>query len=207
MARISSIEDLQRIKATMEPRLSVREDKDSSKIKTAPEIQVRVCRGSGCAASGSEEITKAFEETIKANGLEERVKIIITGCHGLCEMGPIVIINPGDILYTRVKAEDVKEVVESHLLNGEIIERLVYHDPVTGKPIATYGEISFYLEQERRVLHNNGFIDPWNIEEYIARDGYQALVKVLTGMKPEDVLEEIRKSGFCLLYTSPSPRD
>jgi len=196
VARISSIEDLKRLKAAVEPLFAVREDGDFTKIKTAPEINIRVCRGSGCAASGSEKVTRAFEESIKGNGLEKRVRIIITGCHGLCEMGPIVIINPGDILYTRVKEEDIEEIVQSHLLKGEIVERLVYHDPITGEPIPRYGEISFYLRQERRVLHNNGFIDPWSIDEYIARDGYQALGKVLTQMEPEEVIDEIKKAGL-----------
>ncbi len=194
--RISSVEDLKGLKVTIEPRFAVREDKDFTKIKTVPEINIRVCRGSGCAASGSGQLTKAFEQAIEGNGLEKRVKIVLTGCHGLCEMGPIVIINPGDILYTMVKEEDVEEIIQKHLVKGEIVERLVYHDSVTGKPIPTYGEISFYLEQERRVLRNNGFIDPWNIDEYIARDGYQALAKVLHEMKPEEVIDEIKKAGL-----------
>ena len=196
MARISSIEDLKRLKVAVEPLFAVREDGDFTKIKTAPEINIRVCRGSGCTASGSEKVTRAFEKSIKGNGLEKRVRIIITGCHGLCEMGPIVIINPGDILYTRVKEEDIEEIVQSHLIKGEIVERLVYHDPITGKPIPRYGEISFYLRQERRVLHNNGFIDPWSIDEYVARDGYQALGKVLTQMEPEEVIDEIKQAGL-----------
>jgi len=196
VTRISSLEDLKRLKAIVEPRFKVREDRDFTKIKTAPEINIRVCQGSGCTASGSGQITKTLEECIKANRLEKRVKIIITGCHGLCEMGPIIIINPGDTLYTRVKPEDVEEIVERHLLNGEMVERLVYHNPVSGKPIPVYSEISFYLGQERRVLHNNGFIDPWNIDEYIARDGYQALAKALTQMKPDEVIDEVRKSGL-----------
>lgn len=196
MARISTVEDLQRLKSLGEPRLIVRGDKDFTKFKTAPEINIRVCRGSGCTASGSGKVTQAFEESIKGTGLEEKVRMLRTGCHGLCEMGPIVIINPGDILYNRVKTEDIKEIVEKHLLNGEIVERLVYHDPVSGKPIPTYGEISFYLGQERRVLHNNGLIDPWSIEEYIVRGGYQALAKVLTGMRPEEVIQEVNKAGL-----------
>jgi len=193
---ISSIEDLQSLRASIEPRFSVREDSDLTKIKTAPEINVRVCRGSGCTGSGSEKVAKAFEETTKAKGLDKRVKLTGTGCHGLCEMGPIVLINPGDTLYTRVKAEDVEEIVEHHLLNGEIVERLVYHDPVSGKPIPTYSEITFYLHQERRVLHNNGFIDPWSIDEYIGRGGYEALAKVLIQMSPEEVINEIKKAGL-----------
>jgi len=199
MERISSIEDLRKLKASVEPRFSVREDKDPTRIKTAPEICVRICHGSGCIASGSEEVNKAFEDITTEKGLGARVKVIKTlgtGCHGLCEMGPIVLVNPGDTLYTRVQAEDVREIVEKHILNGEIVERLLYHDPLSGEPIPTYGDITFYLHQERRVLHNNGFIDPWSIDEYIARDGYQALLKVLTQMKPDDVIEEVKKAGL-----------
>ncbi|MBE9477686.1 MAG: FAD-dependent oxidoreductase [Chloroflexi bacterium] len=199
MERISSIEDLQKLKASVEPRFSVREDKDPTRIKTAPEICVRICHGSGCIASGSEEVTKAFEDITTEKGLGDRVKVIKTigtGCHGLCEMGPIVLVNPGDTLYTRVQAEDVREIVEKHILNGEMVERLLYHDPLSGEPIPTYGNITFYLHQERRVLHNNGFIDPWSIDEYIARDGYQALLKVLTQIKPDDVIEEVKKAGL-----------
>ncbi len=196
MARISSMEELQSLQASVAPRFRVREDKDLSRLKSLPETHIRVCRGSGCAGSGSEKVSQAFEEAIKANGLEEKVKIIGTGCHGLCEMGPIVLINPGDILYTRVKAEDVPEIVARHVLKGEIVERLVYHDPVSGQPIPTYSEITFYRYQERRVLHNNGFIDPWSIEEYIGRGGYQALAKALGQMSPDDVIEEIKRAGL-----------
>lgn len=196
MVRISSVEELQKLRVTVEPRFRAREEKDFTRFKTAPEISIRVCQGTGCAASRSEEITRAFEVATKKNGLQRKVKVTITGCHGLCEMGPIVIINPGDILYTRVKVEDVEEIVQSHLLNGVMVERLLYHDRMSGKPIPTYGEIDFYLGQERRVLHNNGFINPWDIEEYIGRGGYQALAKALFGMKPDDVIEEIRKAGL-----------
>jgi len=194
--KVSSVGDLKRLKATVEPRFGAREDKDFTKIKTAPEIIIRVCHGSGCIASGSGKVTKALEESVKGTPLEKRTKIVITGCHGLCEMGPIVIINPGDILYARVEEKDVKEIVQSHLVKGEIVERLVYHDPLSGKPIPTYSEVNFYLEQERRILHNNGFIDPWSIDEYIARDGYQALARVLREMKPDEVIDEIKKAGL-----------
>jgi len=196
MVKIASIEDLQQIKAKVLPSFAVRSDKDATKINTTPEIQIRLCRGSSCAASGASTIADALERCIKDNRLEKKVKLITTGCHGLCEMGPIVIVNPGNTLYARVKIEDIEEIVQQHILKGEIIEQLIYHDPITGQAIPSYHEIKFYSEQERRVLHNNGFIDPWYIDEYIARDGYQALAKALTQMKPEDVIAEIGKAGL-----------
>ncbi len=199
MERISSIEKLQELKTSVIPRFSVREEKDLNKIKSASEINIRICQGSSCVASGAGKVTKTFQDIIKEKELEGKVKIIKTigtGCHGLCEMGPIVLINPGDTLYTRVKAEDVAEIMERHILNGELVERLLYHDAVSGKPISTYGEITFYLHQERRILHNNGFINPWSIEEYIGRGGYEALAKVLTSMTPDVVLDEVKKAGL-----------
>ena len=162
MVIISSTKELEELKRSVAPRFRVREDTDFTQFKSAPEINVRVCRGSGCTGSGSEKVSQAFEEIVKKSKLSDRVAMIGTGCHGLCEMGPIVLINPGDTLYTRVKAEDVEEIVRDHLLEGKIVERLVYHDPVSGKPIPNYSDITFYLRQERRVLHNNGFIDPWS---------------------------------------------
>ena len=161
MERISTKEKLLELKNSVIPRFKIREDKDFNKIKSASEINIRICQGSSCVASGAGKVTKAFEDIIKEKELEGKVKVIKTigtGCHGLCEMGPIVLINPGDTLYTRVTAEDVEEIMERHIFNGELVERLLYHDAVTGNPIATYGEITFYLHQERRILHNNGFI-------------------------------------------------
>jgi NADH-quinone oxidoreductase subunit F len=196
MVIISSTKELEELKRSVAPRFKVREDTDFTRFKSALEINVRVCRGSGCTGSGSEKVSQAFEEIVKKSKLSDRVAMIGTGCHGLCEMGPIVLINPGDTLYTRVKAEDVEEIVRDHLLNGKIVERLVYHDPVSGKPIPNYSDITFYLRQERRVLHNNGFIDPWSIEEYIGRGGYQALAKAITEMSPDEVIAEIEKAGL-----------
>jgi len=199
MERISSVEELRKLRASVEPRFSVREDKDIGHLKTTKEIDIRVCCGSSCTGSGADKVIAAFEELIKNKGLDKSVKVvrtINTGCHGLCEMGPIIIINPGDTLYTRVQAEDAVEIMEQHILNGNPVERLLYHDTITGEPIASYSEITFYQHQERRVLHNNGFIDPWRIDEYIGRGGFEALAKALSQMKPDDVVEEIKKSGL-----------
>ena len=196
MIKIASIADLETVKAKVLPDLEVRADRDASKILTAPQIQVRLCRASGCTASGAGRVAHAFEAAIEKSGLQGRVKLVTTGCHGLCEMGPIVIVNPGNILYTRVEPDDVAEIAREHFLKGQVVERLLYHDPITGKPVPAYHDIRFYAAQERRVLHNNGFIDPWSIEEYIARDGYFALAKALTRMSPDEILDEVRRAGL-----------
>jgi len=157
---------------------------------------VLCCRGTSCTAGGSESIFEALQEEVKGHYLEDEVKVGITGCHGLCEMGPNVVIYPDDILYTHVTVDDVKEVVEETLVKGRPVERLLYQDPRTAERVPHYHEIPFYGHQTRVVLHNCGFIDPENIEEYIARDGYAALAKVLTEMTPEEVIEEVKRSGL-----------
>lgn len=196
MPKITSIEELSKLKKAVEPRLKIRADTDFSHFKTTSEICIQQCRGAGCTAAGGDRVTQIFEELIKKKGLGNKIDIVRTGCLGPCEMGPTVIINPGDVLYVRVKPEDVKEIFERHILKGEIVERLVYHDPITNEALPNRSRINFLADQEIRILHNNGFIDPWNIEEYIARGGYEALAKALYKMKPDDVLEEVRRAGL-----------
>ena len=195
MKKVSSIADLEKIKARVRPLLEVRRDLDYTKIRQASQIDILVCRGTGCTAAGSGEVEEAFRNEIKSRRLEITVNTVKTGCRGFCEKGPNVVITPGDILYTEVKVNDVSEVVHQ-LLRGEIVERLVYKDPITGRVIPASNEIDFYKKQRREVMHLNGLIDPWNIEEYIAFDGYRALAKALLEMKPEEVIEEVRKSGI-----------
>ncbi len=197
MSKILSAEQLNTLKVQFEPRFKVRLDKNFN--KNAEEISIRICMGSSCIGSGAIQVKEAFEKIIAEGGLSERIKVletISTGCHGLCAMGPIILINPGDILYTRVKAEDVPDIVEKHLINGEIIERLLFHDPNTGEVVYNYENIPFYRHATRRILKYNGFIDPWSIEEYIAAGGYEALARALTQMTPDQVIEEIKKSGI-----------
>ena len=196
MPKITSIEALSKLKKSVEPRLKIRDDADFSHYKSSPQICIQQCRGMGCTAAGGDKVTELFEELIKKKGLESKLSIVRTGCLGPCEMGPTVIVNPGDILYVRVKPEDVKDIFEKHILKGEIVERLVYHDPTTNQAIPERLKIKFLADQEFRILHNNGIIDPWDIEEYIARGGYEALGKALYKMKPDDVLEEVKKSGL-----------
>ena len=157
---------------------------------------VLMCGGTGCKSAGSKEVQLAFSRAIEAKGLSDEVMVVETGCHGFCEHGPLVIVYPEGTFYCQVKAEDVEEIVESHLFKGRIVERLLYHEPLTHESIPNYSEINFYKKQHRLVLENCGAINPEQIEEYIAVGGYEALAKAVTTMSPEDVIEEIQKSGL-----------
>ena len=157
---------------------------------------VLICGGTGCKSAGSKEVQLDFSRAIEAKGLSDEVMVVETGCHGFCEHGPLVIVYPEGTFYCQVKAEDVEEIVESHLFKGRIVERLLYHEPLTHESIPNYSEINFYKKQHRLVLENCGAINPEQIEEYIAVGGYEALAKAVTTMSPEDVIEEIKKSGL-----------
>ncbi len=162
-------------------------DKDKKKVY--------ICHGTSCISSGSLEIRKIVEEEIKKSGLDN-VEIIPTGCHGFCQRGPIVIVEPDGTFYSQVKPEDARDIVEYHLKNGKAVEKLFYRDPISGEPIPGYRDVTFYKGQERIILKNCGHINPENIDDYLAVDGYKALKKVLTTMSPEDVIKEIKKSGL-----------
>ncbi len=161
---------------------------------------VLICGGTGCTSSGSKLIQDTFEKEITAQGLENEVKIVQTGCFGLCALGPVVIIHPEGTFYSRVAVEDVHEIVEEHLLKGRIVSRLEYKD--TGDLVIDESEnislndTAFYRSQKRVALRNCGVINPENIDEYIAMDGYQALGKVLTEMTPQEVIDVILASGL-----------
>ena len=161
---------------------------------------VLICGGTGCTSSGSKKIQEAFEQNIAAAGLGEEVKLVQTGCFGLCALGPVVIVYPDGTFYSRVTTDDVKEIVEEHLLKGRPVERLVYSDTgaeeVVEAASVSLNDTAFYKSQNRVVLRNCGVIDPESIEEYIAMDGYAALGKVLTEMKPEDVIQTVLDSGL-----------
>ena len=157
---------------------------------------VLVCGGTGCTSSGSAQIIEAFEREIKANDLENEVAVVRTGCHGLCALGPIVLVYPEGSFYSMVKAEDVPEIVSEHLLKGRVVTRLLYDETVQEAEVIPLAETGFYKKQKRVALRNCGVINPENIEEYIAVDGYQALGKVLTEMTPEQVIDTILASGL-----------
>ncbi|MBO1679045.1 NADH-quinone oxidoreductase subunit NuoF [Bittarella massiliensis (ex Durand et al. 2017)] len=158
--------------------------------------QVLICGGTGCTSSGSDEISKVFEQEVAKADLQDEVKIVRTGCFGLCALGPIVIIYPEGSFYSRVQVSDVAEIVEEHLLKGRPVQRLLYDETVTDTGVISLNDTNFYKQQKRVALRNCGVINPENIEEYIAMDGYQALGKALTEMTPEQVIEEIKRSGL-----------
>lgn len=157
---------------------------------------VLVCGGTGCSSSGSAELIKRFEEQIAKNGLDREVKVVRTGCFGLCEAGPVVIVYPEGTFYSRIRPDDVDEIVSEHLLKGRIVQHLVYKEKADEEQHVTLDNIDFYRPQMRLALRNCGVIDPENIDEYIAFDGYRALAKVLTEMTPEQVINEVLKSGL-----------
>jgi len=154
-----------------------------------------VCKGTGCVSGGSHEIYEALNREVQSSGVEG-MKVDFTGCHGFCQRGPLIDIEPDGFFYTEVKVEDVPEIVHSHLVNGRPVERLFYHDPVTGKAIPYYHDITFYAKQQRIILRNCGHINPERIEDYLAVGGYTALKKVLFEMNPEQVIDEIKRSGL-----------
>ncbi|MBF8983356.1 NADH-quinone oxidoreductase subunit NuoF [Lutibacter sp. B2] len=157
---------------------------------------VLICGGTGCTSSGSQTLIHTFEKELKKQGIENEVKLVKTGCFGLCEAGPIVIVYPEGTFYSHIKVEDISRITEEHLLKGIIVKDLLYKDVIHEDQILPIDEIDFYKKQKRIALKNCGAINPENIEEYIAYDGYKALGKVLTEMTPEDVINTIKKSGL-----------
>jgi NADH-quinone oxidoreductase subunit F/NADP-reducing hydrogenase subunit HndC len=156
---------------------------------------VYVCRGTGCVSAGGDAVYEELKKEVARLRLRD-AEVDFTGCHGFCQQGPNVIVEPDGIFYTHVEPEDAAEIVTSHLQNGEPVERLFYHDPVTGQAIPHYSEINFYQNQERIILRNCGHINPEKIDDYLARGGYQALRKVLFKMTAEQVIEEVKNSGL-----------
>jgi len=157
---------------------------------------ITICGGTGCQAYGCSDIARAFKEELVRLDLQEEFSVKTTGCHGFCERGPIVVIQPEGIFYQRVKQEDITDIVDKTLIRKEIIHRLLYVDPKTGQEIIKEDEVPFYKKQKRIIFADNGFIDPTEVKDYIALDGYKALTKTLFEMTAEEVVEEIKASGL-----------
>lgn len=157
---------------------------------------VLICGGTGCTSSHSPKIQQEFADQLEKNNISKEVKIVTTGCFGLCAEGPIVVVYPEGAMYTMVRVEDVKEIVEEHLVKGRLVKRLMHGDTETEDTSKSLENVGFFKNQVRIALRNCGTINPENIDEYIAYDGYKALQMALTEMKPEDVIAEIKKSGL-----------
>ncbi len=158
-------------------------------------MHILVCGGTGCRASESDAIVVNLRDELEAKGLIDKVQVILTGCFGFCEKGPIVKIMPDNTFYVQVKPEDAQTIVEEHIIKGRKVTRLLFRDPDSNEPVGDSKHMGFFKKQLRIVLRNCGFINPENIDEYIARDGYMALGKALTEMKPQDVIKVIKDSG------------
>ncbi|MCD4842409.1 MAG: NADH-quinone oxidoreductase subunit F, partial [Methanosarcinales archaeon] len=157
---------------------------------------IAVCGGPGCLASQCLEVRDAFINEIEAKGLTDKVDVRTTGCHGFCECGPIALIYPQEIFYQRLSIDDIPEIIEETIINNKTVDRLLYTDDEAGQLVETEGEVPFYKKQMRLILGNNSKIDPHSIEDYIAIGGYSALAKVLGGMQPMEVIDEIKNSGI-----------
>lgn len=193
---IKTIDELNAIKASMQEEVTFRKHDTAAAIQTDKK-HVLICGGTGCTSSNSPEICRIMKEEIKAHGLEEKIKVVTTGCFGLCALGPIMIVYPEGTFYSMVKPEDVPEIVESHFVNGKVLDRLVYAE--TKLEDGTYSALNdtrFYKKQHRVALRNCGVIAPEDINEYIGMDGYQALYKALTAMTPDGVIDCILASGL-----------
>lgn len=163
---------------------------------TQIKMHLLVCGGTGCRSSHSELVAKALNESLANHGLDAEAKVVSTGCFGFCEKGPIVKVVPDNTFYVQVNPDDAEEIVKEHVLKGRKVQRLLYLDPEKEKTVSDDRHMTFYKKQIRIALRNCGFIDPENIDEYIARDGYSALAKCLTEFTPQQVIDIIKKSGL-----------
>lgn len=159
-------------------------------------MQLLVCGGTGCRASASAQIVENLNASLKAHGLEEDAQVVTTGCFGFCEKGPIVKVIPDNTFYTQVKPEDAEEIIAEHVLKGRKVTRLLYENPKTQEHVADSKHMGFYQKQIRIALRNCGFINPENIDEYIARDGYSALAQVLADLTPQQAIDMVKQSGL-----------
>jgi len=159
-------------------------------------INLMICAGTGCVSNKAFKIREALDREIKRHNMDKEILTVMTGCNGFCAAGPIMLVQPGGIFYQKIQEEDVPFLVEEHFLKGRPVKRLMYAPPTEKEPIPKMSDISFFKKQILIALRNKGIIDPENIDDYIARDGYAALSKMLSEMKPSDVIEEIKKSGL-----------
>lgn len=191
---IKSIADIDKIRQTKVADMQIRVNKDAQPTKEGGRMHIMVCGGTGCTSSNSMKIIENLEELIRINQMSDEIKVVKTGCFGLCAEGPIVMMYPDHIMYTTVQPEDVSEIFESHVQKGKPVKRLLAGEQTEDEITNALDSVDFFSRQMRVALRNCGAINPECIDEYIARDGYKALEKVLTEMEPEDVIETIKNS-------------
>ena len=187
---MKTIEELNKIRSEKRIELDLRRNTNAD----TREKHILVCNGTGCTSSKSPQILENFKRLVEENNLTN-VRVIKTGCFGLCAKGPIVIIRPEDTFYAMVKPEDCEEIIKSHIMEGKVVERLLCKD-IDGKKVMKLDDLNFYKKQKRIALKNCGVINPEEIDEYIAFDGYRALARVLMEMSPDEVIEIVDKSGL-----------
>lgn len=187
---MKSLEEIHEIRESKRKELDLRVNLKAD----TREKHILVCHGTGCTSSKSPKIIENFRKILEEKNIKN-VKVIQTGCFGLCAKGPIVIIRPEDVFYAHVTPEDCEEIINTHIVDGKIVERLLCKD-IDDKTVKQLDELNFYKKQKRIALKNCGIIDPENIDEYIAFDGYKALEKVLFEMTPEEVIKEVSDSGL-----------
>lgn len=190
-----TIEKLRQIKKEYEPLVSARLHENIHPCKDGKRI-ISLCAGTGCQSSKSLVIRKELEKVIKENKCEDKVSIVLTGCHGLCALGPIMQVYPEGVFYTGVKTSDVERIVKEHIIGGNPVKELVYKETIKGDKIGSVEDTKFFKKQKRIALQNCGVIDPEKIEEYIGTGGYEALYKVLTSMSDDDVINTVLESGL-----------
>ena len=195
---IKSLSQLQEVKAREYVHVAMRESVDEAKKYEGQTYRknVLICGGTGCTSSSSELLISTMKDELAKRGMEKDVNVVRTGCFGLCALGPIMIVYPEGSFYSRIKVEDIPRIVEEHLVNGNVVKELLYDETVDGDNIKSLNETTFYAKQKRVALRNCGVINPEDIKEYIAVDGYKALNKVLTEMSRKDVIEIVKASGL-----------
>jgi NADH-quinone oxidoreductase subunit F/NADP-reducing hydrogenase subunit HndC len=196
LPRLKSAEELEALKLKVLPRIAIRKD-PAAKPYNDVTHHIMICCDTGCASSGARAIVEAFTKELAAREMERTVDIVVIGCHGFCEMGPLLVIYPDDVYYIRLRPDDVGEIIDETIINHRPVPKLLYHDRESLRPIVRYNEIEFYAKQNRVLLANCGQINPEDVEEYVANDGYKALAKALSRRDdPLSLLEEVKKSGL-----------
>ena len=189
---MKSLEELAKVRDSRREALKIREGVPSATEKA----HVMMCGGAGCISSKCQDVVEAMKASLEKNGIADQVQIVLTGCMGPCDMGPVAIVYPEATFYRRLKPKDADAIVEEHIMKGNLVQRLLYRTPGAKEPTPKVDDIDLFAKQQKIVLRNNFYIDPTSIEDYIANDGYAALGKALTAMTPAEVIEEVKRAGL-----------